>query len=105
MLEVLVHFSVLPVNYVLTEIRIPEACAIKYVHDDELPRGWDSLQPSREAQEFGAHWIRESRSPLLSVPSIIVRTERNYLINPAHPDFAGIVFLPPQPFGFDPRLK
>ena len=41
---------------------------------------------------------------VLEVASAIVVSESNYLLNPAHPDFAALVIEPPQPFTFDPRL-
>lgn len=104
-LEILVNFSVLPRNYVLTRIEIPDGIAIEYVSDVQLPANWDAPTPSLETQEFGALWVEESRSPILSVPSSILRTERNYVINPAHRDFDLIRFYPPQRFRFDPRLK
>jgi RES domain-containing protein len=40
----------------------------------------------------------------LSVPSAVIPKERNYILNPAHPDFARIVFASPEPFDFDDRL-
>jgi RES domain-containing protein len=39
----------------------------------------------------------------LSVPSVILG-ERNYVLNPAHSDFARIEFAEPEPFRFDLRL-
>jgi hypothetical protein len=36
---------------------------------------------------------------------VIVRNERNILINPRHPDFGRIRFGAPEKFEFDPRLK
>jgi len=33
-----------------------------------------------------------------------VRSEINYLLNPAHPDFDKIKISPPEPFSLDPRL-
>ena len=105
--EVLVHLAAgfLPDDYALTEIHIPEAVRIERVPDDKLPANWDALTDKPEPQEFGGRWARELRTCVLSVPSCIVPTERNLVINPAHPDFATIQFLPPQPFVFDPRLK
>jgi hypothetical protein len=41
---------------------------------------------------------------VLEVASVIVPHEHNYLLNPAHPDFAKIVVEPPALFHFDPRL-
>jgi RES domain-containing protein len=37
--------------------------------------------------------------------SVVVPYERNYLLNPAHPDFPKIRFSAPKPFVFDKRLK
>jgi RES domain-containing protein len=41
----------------------------------------------------------------LSVPSVIAPDERNYLVNPLHPDFSKINFIALKPFGFYSRLK
>jgi hypothetical protein len=38
------------------------------------------------------------------VPSSVLSVEYNFVLNPAHPDFALIRFRPPTPFRFDPRL-
>jgi RES domain-containing protein len=38
------------------------------------------------------------------VPSVIVPTEFNYVLNPVHPDFARIRIGTPLPFPFDARL-
>ncbi|MDQ6925000.1 MAG: RES family NAD+ phosphorylase [Candidatus Eremiobacteraeota bacterium] len=57
-------------------------------HDNALesgnpPEGWERLR-SRVAMDYGQTWLRSSRSPVLGVPSAIVKAERNYVINPAH---------------------
>jgi RES domain-containing protein len=104
-LEVLVHFSVLPADFVMTEIRIPETVSILRVNEDELPLGWDREIPIAATQELGTRWVREGRSAVLSVPSSIVAPERNFVFNSAHPSFLLLKFLAPVPFGFDSRLK
>ena len=43
-------------------------------------------------------------SAVLSVPSVLVPQERNYLLNPAHPDFARIKRGKPKAFAIDPRF-
>jgi RES domain-containing protein len=104
-LEVLVHYSVLPRNHVLTEIRIPESLPILELAIRKLPAGWDSEVPISQTQDLGEKWIKEGRFPVLSVPSAVVAFERNFVINPGHDAFKEIEFLAPSPFHFDRRLK
>jgi RES domain-containing protein len=104
-LETLVHFSALPRDFVLTEIHIPEAVVVGAFDEEDLPADWRTFSPSPMTQEIGRRRTVELRSAVLSVPSTIVPVERNYLLNPNHPDFGQIEFLPSTPFRFDPRLK
>ncbi len=48
--------------------------------------------------------MAEGRSLVLRVPSAIVPSSSNYLINPAHSRFTVAVIEKPEPFAFDPRL-
>lgn len=70
-----------------------------------VPTDWRELPPLAEVQGFGAQWAQASRSAALRVPSSVVLGEFNYLLNPAHTDFARITIHPPEHFEFDPRLK
>jgi RES domain-containing protein len=45
-LEVLANYSVLPRDFMLTEIQIPDTVAIEYVTGDLLPAGWNSSKPN-----------------------------------------------------------
>lgn len=69
-----------------------------------LPDDWRQEPPPPSTQQLGDAWVRESRSTILAVPSIIIPEELNYLINPAHPDFKKITIGKPEAFVFDPRL-
>jgi len=53
---------------------------------------------------IGDAWVREARSAVLALPSVIISGEPNYLLNPAHPDFKMISICKPEMFAFDPRL-
>jgi len=62
-------------------------------------------KPSRAGCDQ-ASWRRlgsRQGSAVLSVPSVILG-ERNYVLNPAHTDFARIEFAQPEAFRFDLRL-
>jgi len=54
---------------------------------------------------MGTDWARKARTAVLSVPSAVVPEDRNYVLNPAHPDFRKIRAGKPQPFSFDPRMR
>lgn len=69
-----------------------------------LPMGWDDPVAPPELQRLGDAWIARGRQPVLAVPSAVIRGELNYLLNPNHPDFAGLPRTAPEPFGYDYRL-
>ncbi len=70
-----------------------------------VPNNWRATPYGTDTQEFGAQWVRTGNRPALRVPSSVVLGEFNYLLNPAHPDFARIKISPPEPFDFDSRLR
>jgi RES domain-containing protein len=52
---------------------------------EPYPGGWNQVAPPAAARRFGDDWVRQSRSLVLAVPSMIVPLEANFLINPSHP--------------------
>jgi RES domain-containing protein len=85
-------------------------CAVNFDDDlvttldrSRLPARRDSPSPP-ELLAIGDAWIASGSSAVLEVPSAVVESESNYLINPAHPDFAALVIESPRPFTLDPRL-
>jgi len=55
-------------------------------------------------QTIGDEWMFNRTSAVLRVPSAVVPTEWNYLLNPSHPDFAMVTIGAKQRIKFDPRL-
>ena len=53
---------------------------------------------------IGDEWLRSKASPVLRVPSVITPDDSNFLLDPAHADFAKLSIGTPQDFWFDPRL-
>jgi RES domain-containing protein len=105
-LEVLVHLSgTLPDKYLLGAADIPEDVATERIADKDLPEGWSALSPREQVATrlLGDAWVARQGSAVLSVPSVILG-ERNYVLNPAHSDFARIEFAQPEAFRFDLRL-
>ena len=104
-LELLVHIErpQLFHNYNFIQVKIPES-VISNCDQSTLPANWRSDPPPLSLREVGNKWIHDLSSAVLRVPSAIVPAESNYLLNVAHPDFAGVVIGSPVPFSFDPRL-
>jgi RES domain-containing protein len=69
-----------------------------------LPAGWRGHPGPAALLTIGDEWVRQMRSAVLEVPSVIIETESNYLLNPGHPDFSQITIAEPIPFALDVRL-
>ena len=79
----------------ITRIHVPDDLEIEASNWIDMP----------DSQQWGKHWLTEARSAVLRVPSIAVnRMESNFVLNPAHPDFARIGHDPAKRFIFDPRF-
>ena len=103
LLEKLVHGGgKLPPNQHFIRITIPKGSAYEVLSPSALPE-WDRM-PATVSKFFGGKWCGEKRSLLLIVPSVVARIERNFLINPAHPEFPGIVTSLHEPVFWDRRL-
>jgi RES domain-containing protein len=104
-LEMVVHLdsSQLLDNYMLFEVRIGERL-VSQVDLSQLPKNWRADPSPVDVREVGDTWARTGTSVVLQVPSVIIQSEHNFLINPRHPDFRKLVIGEPSPFRFDPRL-
>jgi RES domain-containing protein len=88
-LETVAHLGVgdLPLNRYLVAIAIPDAmwaAAERFVPVEHA--GWDAIPAGKVSLDYGDAWALQRRSLLLIVPSVIVPEERNFVINPRHPD-------------------
>ena len=70
----------------------------------KLPADWRRSPPPPEVMEIGNCWVREQRSAVLALPSVISPADTNFLLNPQHADFKQIRVAPPVDYEFDPRL-
>lgn len=105
-LEILVHLgsSSALVSWVLIGCRIPQTL-VTVVDRASLPKHWRRFPAPYELQRIGNEWITSGASAVLEVPSAIIESEHNYLLNPEHKDFSRIGLQTPVPFSFDIRLE
>jgi len=105
MLEVLVHLQplIVPNDYCLVEIDVP-VNSVKTVATATLPKSWKDVSPPQILTTTGDDFLRKREYLMLKVPSAIVPTEHNYLLNPLHPDMKKVKIIKKEPFEFDSRL-
>jgi RES domain-containing protein len=93
-----------PANLVAIPVEIRDDLAIDAVETETLPADWRTFPAPPALAEIGARWFRPSSTPILSVPSVVIPHERNFVLNPTHREFARIVVGRSEPFSFDPRM-
>jgi RES domain-containing protein len=105
-LETLVHVDpdLPPDDLVALEIGVSEGISIIEVPLTDLPRSWRRYPPPPALAKLGNAWLDAGQSVMLRVPSVLIPTEFNYLINPRHPDARKFKVVAKVKFSFDPRL-
>jgi RES domain-containing protein len=103
-IETFVHLGEdgLHIRFVYFKADIPNDLAIERCR--RPPRNWRAEPPEDESARYGSRWFRAARTAVLEVPSAIVPSEKNYLLNPLHSDFRRIRIGRAVPFMFDPRM-
>ena len=110
LLEVLVHVErprLITMELVIIPAHFDEALmemVSAYTDADGLPSDWRLFPWPPVTQLIGQRWFEAGRSVVLEVPSAVVPSSKNYLINPKHPRFAEVTLGTPEPFYVDPRL-
>ncbi len=95
--EILQSYVTIPVTF--------DAALIRSDDRARLPAGWSASPPPAALKRIGDLWAAEKRSAVLQVPSAIVPDEHNFLLDPAHPDFASVEVGEASAFRFDRRLR
>jgi RES domain-containing protein len=105
-LELFVHLPVAArrIELVSFEVRIPDDVKIDEFDEARLPKMWREEPVPEETQKLGSEWVKSGSALLLRVPSVVVPSERNFVLNPAHPDYKSLKISPPKSFSFDPRM-
>jgi RES domain-containing protein len=102
-LEALVHANMLPRDMVLVSLEIPDL-VIRRWRVESLARGWADYPFGTATQKRGTRWARVGKELAVWVPSAVVPSEWNCLLNPMHADIARVKAKVLGPFRFDPRL-
>jgi RES domain-containing protein len=105
-LETFVHLGVnnLQVPRIAIRAEIPDRVTIESLEPENLPSDWRIDPAPKSIAQIGDEWFDSRRTAVLAVPSVIIPVEKNYLLNPLHPDFQEIIIYLAEPFDFDRRM-
>ena len=106
-LEVLVHLPplMIPDDYCLVEIEVPDNCISPiHIKTKNLSPDWKDISPPNELKRTGDDFLKQRKHLLLQLPSAIVPSEFNYLLNPLNEYIKEVKIVKKQPFDFDERL-
>lgn len=104
-LEVLVHMpaTITLVDYSIITIDVPEN-SIEEIPFSVIKSEYEIYGLNANFSQIGNAFCKKNNHLLLKVPSIIIREEFNYLINPSHKLFKEIRIKERKPFALDTRL-
>lgn len=105
LLENLVHIPPMmtPKLDILT-LEIPDD-SITELKLSDLPINWYRFPAPTILSEIGQNWINDNKTLALKVPSSIIHTVSNYILNCNHERFDSIKILEQKAFYFDARLR
>jgi RES domain-containing protein len=91
-------------NYMLVTFFLPDTISPEEIEKEKLTTGWDSPDTRPLTKRIGDNFLRSKSGLLLSVPSVLVPEENNFILNPLHPDMKKIKLLHKRRIHFDKRV-
>jgi RES domain-containing protein len=108
MLEYFVHLeaSDSPPDLMLACADLPDELPRKRIDIDRLlPANWRRTPALAELARIGDAFVQMGKGCILIVPSALVPSENNWLINPLHDEFRKITIRETEPLIYDSRLS
>lgn len=104
LLENIVHVPpmISPKLDILT-IEIPDNTITKLSIED-LPENWAHFPAPTILSEIGQKWVDEGKTLALQVPSSIIHSSYNIILNCKHPRYSKVKIVEQKKFFFDSRL-
>lgn len=106
-LENMVHKmgqGILGSKFTMMILEMPDDLRVTLVLPGDLPAGWKLASSYSITQLIGSEWYETGETLLLKVPSAIVPTEYNFVLNAHHPDFYKVALKAKEPFVYDYRF-
>ncbi|MGV3505393.1 MAG: RES family NAD+ phosphorylase [Adhaeribacter sp.] len=105
LLETIVHTPpmLVPATDILT-LEIPDH-SITQLSVAKLPKNWTAYPAPSILSEIAEAWVQKGETIALQVPSCIISSASNYILNCRHPEFHLVKPVGLEDFRFDERLR
>ena len=91
-------------NLYLVTLEIPDDSITEFKIRD-LPENWLAYPAPSILANLGEDWVKIGKTIALKVPSCIIHTSHNYILNCRHRDFGKVKLISLDDFPFDARLN
>ena len=105
LLEAIVHTPpmLVPDLDILT-FEIPDD-SITEIKIEDLPRNWIDYPAPSILAKLGQDWVAKGNTIALKVPSCVIHSACNYILNCRHSDYSKVKLIEHKDFHFDSRLN
>lgn len=107
MAEIMAHRlgqGFLTAGYDLITFTIPDRLPYKEINRTQLPEDWRLFSSYTISQPLGSVWFHRKKTLLLRVPSAVVPSDFNVVVNATHPDYELLLETKREAFPFDERF-
>lgn len=105
LLESIVHLPPMLVpDLVITTLNIPDD-SITEIKLSKLPKKWYFYPAPTILSEIGDNWVQKGKTIALKVPSCVIHSTHNIILNCKHPEFDKVRLIDRKNFHFDTRLR
>jgi RES domain-containing protein len=104
--EKFIHVSSLenlPDDLQVMKIEVPDSILVSEIDTEQLDSTWADFPYCEMTQEIGSRFLQDPEQLILKVPSAVIKSESNYLINPTC-DLINKLQYSLHPFAFDGRI-
>ncbi len=99
-----VQLDEMPISISITVYNLPIKSWKEFTAND-LPGNWHQIPAPEETKRWGTFHLQQAKYLALKIPSIIIPSEFNFILNPLHADFKKIKIKEVHSFSFDRRIK
>ena len=78
---------------------------IEEIPESQLPLDWKLIPAPSSTKDFGSAILNSLKAAIIKIPSVIISSEHNYLLNPAHPNARKFKITDMADFHYDLRIK